>query len=334
MTRVEQSEADRPGGTGNYRHPDSITDAALSWFVALQDGTADPETLADYQEWRRSDPRHGPAFDHVAGVGGMAELRAATLASPEASALRSRPVRKASRRLWWVSLVAASVILAAGFHRLPALMLRWNADYLTDAGAMREVALPDGSRLLLDAASAVALDFDDGRRDVRLLQGNAFFDVVTDRARPFRVTGGFRTAVVTGTAFAVHSDGAEDAIFLEEGRIAVGKLGAAGLPLALEPGERVTATERGLSAAIRVDPAVALAWRDGRYVFHEQPLGDVIDNLRRYYAGPILTLAPGIDDALVSGNYRLDDPVGVLRSLAGIAGASLTVLPGGIVILA
>ncbi|UEM05745.1 FecR domain-containing protein [Skermanella rosea] len=331
---MEQREADRPGSAGNYRHPDSITDAALSWFVALQDGTADPETLAAYDEWRRSDPRHGPAFDFVAGVGGMPELRSATLASPEASALRTRPARKPSRSLWWASLAAASVILAAGFHRLPAMMLRWNADYLTDAGDRREVALPDGSRLLLDSASAVALDFGEGRRNVRLLQGDAFFDVVPDRARPFRVTGSFSTVEVTGTAFAVHSDGVEDAIFLEKGRIAVGGPGGAGLPLILEPGERVTATEGGLSAAVRMDPAVALAWREGRYVFHEQPLGEVIDNLRRYYAGTILVLAPRIDEELVSGNYRLDDPVGVLRSLAGVAGASLTVLPGGVVILA
>nr|WP_158045262.1 FecR domain-containing protein [Skermanella pratensis] len=331
---MEQREADRPGSAGNYRHPDSITDAALSWFVALQDGTADPETLAAYQEWRRGDPRHGPAFDLVAGVAGMPELRAATLASPEARALRTRPARKAPRALWWVSLVAASVVLAAGFHLLPAAMLRWNADYLTEAGDRREVSLPDGSRLLLDAASAVALDFDGGRRDVRLLRGDAFFDVVPDRARPFRVTGGFSTVEVTGTAFAVHSDGEEDAIFLEKGRIAVGGTNGAGLPVTLEPGDRVTASALGLSAAVRTEPGVALAWREGRYVFHEQPLGRVIDNLRRYYAGTILVLDHRIGDELVSGNYRLDDPVGVLRSLAGIAGASMAVLPGGIVILA
>lgn len=334
MTRVEQSNAYRPGDSGNYRHPDSITDAALSWFVALQDGTADPETLAAYHEWRRSDPRHGHAFDLVAGVGGMPELRAATLASAEASALRKRPVRRLPRRLRWASLAAASVTLAAGFHLLPAAMLRWNADYLTDAGHRREISLPDGSRLLLDAASAVALDFGDGRRNVRLLQGDAFFDVVPDRARPFRVTGGFSTVEVTGTAFAVHSGGTGDTIFLEKGRIAVGGPDGAGLSVTLEPGERVTATERGLSATVRVDPAVALAWRDGRYVFHEKPLGEVIDDLRRYYAGTILVLDHGMDDDLVSGSYRLDDPVGVLRSLAAIAGASLMVLPGGIVILA
>ncbi|UEM18551.1 FecR domain-containing protein [Skermanella mucosa] len=331
---MEQRDADRPGDAGNFRHPDPVTDAALSWFVALQDGTADPETLAAYREWRRSDPRHGAAFDLVAEVGAMPELRAATVAGARASGPRPRPPANMPHRLRWMSLAAASVFLLAGLPLLPAAMLRWNADYLTEAGDRRELSLPDGSTMVLDAASAVALDFGDGRRNVRLLRGEAFFDVVPDRARPFRVAAGFSTVEVTGTAFAVQSNGAEDEIFLEEGRITVGRLDDAGPALTLAPGERVTATAQGLSAAVRVRPDVALAWREGRYVFHEQPFGKVIDNLRRYYAGTILVLDHGIDGELVSGSYRLDDPVGALRSLAGIAGASVTVLPGGIVILA
>jgi transmembrane sensor len=238
----------------------------------------------------------------------------------------------------WASLVAASMILAVGIHQLPAMMTRWRADYLTTAGDRREIALPDGSRLLLGAASAVTLDFEDGHRDVRLLWGDAFFDVIHDRTRPFRVTGGFSAVEVTGTAFAVHSDGAADAVFLEKGAVTVtGTItgpGGAGPSLILKPGQAVTATDRGLSAAVPADAAAALAWREGRYVFHDRPLGEVIDTLRRHHAGTILVLAPWIGGERVSGNYRLDDPVGVLRSLAGIAGANLIVLPGGIVILA
>ncbi len=331
---MEQDKADGPDREGGYRHADPIVDAALNWFVTLLDAPVDAETLAAYQAWRQSDPRHAAAFDRLAAVNDMPELRAATLAGVPPPVTLPRPMpRRATRGTWWGSLAAAAVLAAIGLHLFPAVALRWNADHRTVAGEQREIALPDGSRLLLDTTSAVALDFGEGRRTVRLLQGQGYFDVVPDPARPFRVVGGYSAVEVTGTAFAVRADDGQDAVVLERGRVSVSRLEDPGRPLALLPGDRVTATALGLSGVVRADPGVALAWREGRYVFHEQPFADVVDNLRRYYSGTILLLDDRVGRERVSGNYRLDDPVGTLRALTGITGVRMITLPAGIIIL-
>jgi transmembrane sensor len=101
----------------------------------------------------------------------------------------------------------------------------------------------------------------------------------------------------------------------------------------LQPGEVATATQTALSMARSDDIADVLSWRDGRYAFSEQPLGKVLDNLRRYYSGAIFVMNDRLNTSPVSGNYRLDDPVGVVRSLANVTGATMTVLPGGIIVL-
>ena len=120
---------------------------------------------------------------------------------------------------------------------------------------------------------------------------------------------------------------------LERGRVSVTGSARPDRSLVLEPGERVTATESGLSAAVRVDPGMALAWRDGRIAFHDQPFGRVVETLRRYHDGTILVIGRRAEQERVSGNFRLDDPVGALRSLAEIAGARMAVLPAGVIII-
>ncbi len=350
MTRVRQEPEDTGRSEADaYRHPDPIADAALTWFVTLQDAAADAETLAAYQAWRRSDPRHAAAFDRLASISRMPELTAATLASHGHSPLQDdafpalprdavarMPARRRRPARAWVRLgsLAAAVLLAVfALSLVPALTVDWRADFATAAGDRLEIGLPDGSRLLLNTASAVALDFGQGRRHVRLLRGEAFFDVVPDPSRPFHVLAGFSTVEVTGTAFSVRTDGDADSVFLERGRVTVRDDEQPDRTQPLAPGEQVIASALGLSPVARVRPELALAWREGRYVFHEQPMSAVVDNLRRYHAAPILVLDGRVNQQRVSGNYRLEDPVGALRSLAAITGIRMTVLPGGLIVL-
>ncbi|NYZ14550.1 FecR family protein [Azospirillum sp. RWY-5-1] len=329
----------RQGGSGQgdaFRHSDPITDAALDWYVTLQSGVVDAETLSAFQAWRSCDQRHATAYDRLAGIDRMPELRMATLEHAAATAIPSAPRRSTPRprvRMRIASLMTATVLLAIGLHLYPELGLALNADVRTSAGERRQVTLPDGSRMMLNTASAAAFDFGGDRRSVRLLAGEAYFEVVPDAARPFTVAAGHSTVRVTGTAFAVRTGDAEDSIVLEHGRIVVDRPGGSDPALELIPGDRVTASARGLSAIVRAEPATLLAWRDGRYIFHEQPFSAVVDDLRRYYGGIVLSLGHRSDQERVSGNYRLDDPVAALKAVAGIAGVPMTVLPGGFIII-
>jgi transmembrane sensor len=77
----------------------------------------------------------------------------------------------------------------------------------TTAVAQRaEVRLIDGTRVMMAPGTTlrVAADFGSQRRDV-WLEGEAFFDVVHDRTRPFTVRAGSVSAHDLGTAFAVRS---------------------------------------------------------------------------------------------------------------------------------
>ncbi len=335
-------ERDKPGRNDNeqgFVHPDAVMDAALDWFLLLQATPQDAALRADFEAWRKADAMHAEAFAVVSGAWDIPEmdLVARDIASRGARP-RQAPVttpRARSSRKWAGAALAlaAVLLLAVGIQQYPTLMLQWQADYITATGARDVVTLPDGSVMTLNTGSAVTVDFEGRKRSVTLLRGEAYFDVVPDASRPFRVAAAFSEVEVKGTAFSVLRDSEEDTVVLERGHVDVTRLTERGDTASLEPGESITATATALSAVRKTDTATSLAWLQGRVVFQDQPFGTVLKQLGRYYGHSIVVTDGRLEGLRVNGNYRLDDPERIVRSLATATGAAVTRLPGGILIL-
>ncbi|RWR26619.1 FecR family protein [Sinirhodobacter populi] len=313
-----------------YTHDDPAVDAALDWFGRLRDGGADPAVLDQFGQWLAQDPRHAAEFRALEEMwGSSAFLKAVESLPPET--VRA-PVPRRQDWLMRAAAVAAVAALAAGIWHYPRMMADWRADYLTATGDRATVRLPDGSTMVLNTDSAVALDFDNGRREVSLLRGEAWFDVRHDPDHPFRVTGGFGRAEVKGTAFSLRREDGRDEVVLERGRVDVSCLCDGAGPVALHPGEAVTVPPAGPQAPVPASPE-RLAWREGRVMFRDTRLGEVVSELSRYYDGTIIVAGDRISRIVVTGNYRLDRIEGAIRTLADAAGVRMTRLPGGVIIL-
>lgn len=335
--KLEGSDKDN-----GYALPDPVMDAALNWFALLQGYPDDEEMKARFERWRKADPANAEAFFKVSGVWDLPELDliATDVGNTVVRARTPELVRQVypsrARRSTWRSAAlaaAAVIVLAVGIGQYPTIMLQLRADYQTETGAREEVTLPDGSRMTLNTASAVSLDFESGKRSVTLLQGEAYFDVVPDASRPFKVAAAFSEVEVKGTAFSVRSDPDMDTVVLERGLIDVTRLLAREETAELHPGESITATATALSAVRTTDPATALSWREGRLVFENQPFGQVLQEIGRYYGHSIVLTSDRVGKARVTGNYRLDNPERTIRSLAATVGGTVTRIPGGILIL-
>src|SRR5262249_49959989 len=134
-------------------------------------------------------------------------------------------------------------------------------------------------------------------------------------------------------AFAVRAESNADTVVLERGRVEVSRLADRSDHVQLGPGDTVTANDKTLSSVARGDPSELLAWREGRIVFENQPLSRVLAELRRYYGVTVVVIDSRVGNLVVTGNYRLDDVPGAIRTLADAAGVSMTRLPGGLIIL-
>ena len=70
----------------------------------------------------------------------------------------------------------------------------------------------------------------------------------------------------------------------------------------------------------------------GRLIFENRPMSEVLAELRRYYPGWIINTNDKLASVAVTGNYRLDQPLDVVRSLAHITSAKLSEYPALVIL--
>lgn len=88
-------------------------------------------------------------------------------------------------------------------------------------GEWREVTLQDGTQVRAGPGSVLKFSFGDEHRTVRLVSGEAMFDVAKDPARPFFVQSEVVGVLAVGTAFRVTQLEGEDVVTVSEGTVAV-----------------------------------------------------------------------------------------------------------------
>ena len=183
------------------------------------------------------------------------------------------------------------------------------ADYVTGKGQKSIVDLPDGTRVTLDVDSAVDVAFANGRRDVRLLSGRAFFDVAHDRAHPFAVQAGGRVVTALGTQFDVRLTPGAVRVVLAQGSVSVAS--APGRPTAplvkLAPGQAFAAQDDAVGKVSSADMDEALAWKQGVVEFHDQPLSEAIGLLNRYTRAQIVIKDPKVAALRITGVFKTGD---------------------------
>jgi transmembrane sensor len=155
-----------------------------------------------------------------------------------------------------------------------------------------ELRLSDGTRIRLAPASRVQVDADyDEQQRVVHLDGEAYFEVKHDAAKPFVVYAGAAVTRDLGTDFAVRNY-AEDAgvqVVVRTGAVAmsgVGRLGA---------GDVGRLRKDGSSSVTRGgDVESLLGWLDGRLIFRDAPLNSVIAELRRWHDADVRLADPAL----------------------------------------
>lgn len=325
--------------TPNHPVSPAALEQAAAWFARIDRGGLSDQEQQAFNGWIAADPGHRRAYDKVSRTWAvMGDLVAPALpASPISAPVRGAIARPRGRR-WAVAAVAAGLLIALGVgadlpQRLDANL---RADAATATGEIRRVDLPDGSTVQLNTDSAIAIDFGPdgiGPRRVRLLRGEAAFEVVKNPDRPFTVAAGGGLSRVLGTVFTVRMSSRGTSVTLLEGRVAV-SANSGGQETVLSPNQRVRYdASRGLGEVKAVDPQGAGAWRRGKLVFHDQPLGDVIDELNRYHTGLIRLVNEDLRAKRVNGVFDIGDPVAVVDALEAALGLSATRLTDYVILL-
>lgn len=335
---TSESPSDKP-----EKLSDMVLETAAVWHARLREPEDDPATAAvrraQFDQWIAADSRHARAFEETTSLWNALEAPVRQVINQEPAAIGGdRSGVGAFRHLTRGPAVLAAclaIVMITGVIYRDDVMIRLNSDHMTSVGERAPLTLADGTGIILNTDSAISVDLEADRRLVRLLRGEAWFDVSPNGDRPFLVETTEGHVRVTGTSFGLRLEDGAAIVSLTEGQVELSTKpdrGAASF-LALNAGQQARLSDGAISEAIALDKTAASAWLRGQLVFFNTPLREVIAELNRYRSGHIIIANGEFDDLRISGVFTTDDPDAALGVITDTLPVRVTRLTGLLVLL-
>jgi transmembrane sensor len=230
---------------------DVIEDEALEWLIRLDgDKPLDSNEEQEFEEWLARSPAHRETLKSLNGFWANCNVLGELVEPMSVVELCKRRTLSYFWSLSGVRFAAATavfmvltlgVVLGGLFDSQG--ITGTNGVYVTAVGQQKILTLTDGSHVQLNTNSQIQVDYNEGFRNIQLLQGEVHFDVAKDPSKPFRVYAGNGRVQAVGTAFNVYLNHGDVDVFVTEGRVALGSTLPVALDSSLEGGVSDTADD-------------------------------------------------------------------------------------------
>ena len=274
---------------------------------ALVEGRLSAEKMAEVVKWSLKNPKQQQRY-HV-----LKARHVAKLLKEGGGKNKLDTKRKFADWYKYVGYAACVLLMVALAYTLVSPNEQLEAKYSqtilasTSIGENKTITLSDGTKVTLNANTTFSYPekFSEESRDVSL-QGEAFFDVAHNPEKPFKVaTGNGMNIQVLGTVFNVKSYPEDQNV---ETTLVSGKVKVVEeqnqKTVVLAPSQRATYVKDADKLIVdNVQTTKFTAWREGKLIYDETPIRQVISDLKRKYKVDISVESPGIMDYKYTGEF-------------------------------
>lgn len=292
----------------------AIVQQAARWMARLWSDDASDEDQAECARWRAAHPHHDLAWQRLQAFEGKLhsvprDVARHALRESAAAAYLNR--RRALKVLAVLLPVGGMLYAARGTDAWQVAM----AGHGTEKGEIREIVLPDGTRVMLASASAIDVRFDASERLLILRAGEILVTTAHDPSqRPFRVQGRHGTVRALGTRFTLRQDERTSRVAVFEGAVEVRLAHAPERPVRIARGQGAVYSADIVQSGAPASTSAA-AWIKGVLVADNMRLDDLLAELSRYRPG-LLRCDPAVASLTVNGVFPLRDTDRALHNLA------------------
>lgn len=312
-----------------------VESEAWEWVMSFASGTARPDDLAALRQWSARSPAHREAFDRISRTWrGLGAVGATMPVVPAAAAPRPMPGR---RLLVGGALAVAAAGVAAAVVRPPLGLwpsfTELTADYRTEPGQKRRIALGDDVAIELNTRTSVSLRPGAGRPGgtIELITGEAVISAMSPVAGPVTVVAAGGRVMATSARFNLRRDDAgRVGVACLEGSV---EISCGGATLSLTAGQQVVYSGDGMGRTTGVDAAMVTAWQQGLVIFRSTPVTEVVAEVNRYRPGRVILTNAALGQRELNARFRIADIDRVVTQIEQVFGAHARTLPGGIVLL-
>jgi transmembrane sensor len=286
-----------------------ILDEAAGWHASLSGETPDFDS---FMHWLEASEIHRQAYDQLVLLDGVIDAHRKSLQTQ----LPANDDQKPKGGNWrWLTAITAAFLIA--LLSVPLFKSGDGTIATTGIGESRQIALNDGTTITLDAQSAIRARAND-ERSAELIRGRAHFEVQHDPDKPFTLKVGEFKVQDLGTRFEVRKTQNGFIVSVADGLVSVG---GNSFEMRAGKGERIS-VEDGIAQKSLVDSASIASWKDGRLVYEDAPLSQVVADINRY-SKKKLTFDPTLAGQRFSGVLIIEDGSALGRNIADLVGLSL-----------
>jgi transmembrane sensor len=310
---------------------------AASWVARFDAGDVSAKDQAAFQAWLNRSALHRQAIaEYGTFWSEFDQLGQLTNPIGTGQTLGAQPRRSLAGAKYWLVACAASILVmvaAGGVVRqeIPARPLVQQAaaprlpirqTYATAIGGQKKFTLADGSVVTLNTNSQIDVELLGDRRDIHLVRGEAYFDVVHDKTRPFTVYADRYVVRDIGTAFAVHLlDKCLVNVRVTKGSVEIAaprRKGRSSKSLGVVVAGQDIVFGQKIERAQTVSDAELdrkLAWRQGQLIYSGQPLAEVLADISRYSDIQIELADPALRNLPVGGAFSVNQTDAIFAAL-------------------
>ncbi len=330
---------DRPLYRKNF-DSEAIAIEAASWVLQLDNGPLSTADMDELREWAGRSPAHTQI---------LREYASAWISIDDVLHEANEAENAAYKYSWWSTLVTIfnkrffhvwapiSAVLIIVLYMTPSFYLAPPAShieataitYSTQIGEQAQFKLSDGSTVHLNTSSIVEVEYQRSKRVIRLLKGEAHFDVAHDPARPFDVIASEKQITAVGTAFDIRLTDLGVNITVTEGTVIVApaqpstiqpndlKKGDAKILAILEPNDKMVVESGDVTIAKVTENIIGrqLSWREGVLIFEDDSLSYVIKEVSRYTDIKIILTDNDLENLRIGGLFKMGEIQSLLHAL-------------------
>jgi len=309
----------------------TIDDEASIWLVRLDNGNLSGQSKKALQAWLSADKRHLLALKAMADV--WHDMDDVLLMISDENASKNVSLWPILTPIFKPLLLAASIsFLAISLWLATPYNVQVNS-YATVVGQQMDATFDDGSIIHLNTNTLIETEFSDEKRIIKLIQGEVLFEVAHDPDRPFIVYAGDRLVQAIGTKFVVHLKSENIHVTVTDGKVKMSKV-ALNTNLAdikklnstaiqaddvfIAKGEKVVAGNNQIPTLTRIKAENLqreLSWLDGKLIFDNETLLDVIEEINRYVDIEIVLKDPSLHALRISGRFDLGDSEALIEAI-------------------
>ena len=295
---------------------DEIARQASEYVVHLYSGSMSAKDEQRLYDWLEADEAHRKEYQRMLDIWADADdlnLDAAGLIGADETR---------TGRHWMIAAGVAVVAVGAGLfgwmsRDVPQIdVIR----YATVVGEQATIALDDGSSVVLNTDSEISVRYTEDVRALTLVKGEAFFDVASDKERPFSIDVGDRYVTAIGTEFNVYRTSGKTTVAVVEGTVAI----HASEELALDANAELL-NSGYVGTFEQSDPEVITfaapniedfhSWRIGIVRFDDVSLRRLIEEYNRYNTRKIRIADDFLGEQRIGGVYQLAKVEAMLAGL-------------------